>query len=119
MKNSKNESVQTFLEETNILNGEQFNTLQELRKIVFRIYPKTNERMMYGGIMFSLDEDFGGIFTRKNHISFEFGSGYKMEDPNNFLEGSGKFRRHLKIKSFSDIEDKTVDFFVKQVMQFS
>lgn len=114
MKKSKNENVQTFLEETNILNGEQFNTLQELRKIVFEIYPKTNERMMYGGIMFSIDEDFGGVFTRKNHISFEFGNGFKMKDPQKLLLGTGKFRRHLKIKSFSDIEDKNVDYFVKQ-----
>ena len=27
---------------------------------------------MYGGIMFSLGSDWGGIFLRKNHISFEY-----------------------------------------------
>ena len=116
MKKSKDERVNTFLEETNILNGEQFNILQKLRGIVFKIYPKTKERMMYGGIMFSLEDDFGGIFVRKNHVSFEFGTGFKMKDSNKLLEGTGKFRRHLKIKSFSDIEDKTVDYFVKQAV---
>ncbi len=39
---------------------------------------------MYGGIMFSLDDDFGGIFVRKNHISFEFGNGFAMDDPDKF-----------------------------------
>ena len=39
-----------------------------------------------------------------------------MKDPNKLLEGSGKFRRHLKIKSKEDISNKDVDFFVKQAV---
>ncbi len=69
---------------------------------------------MYGGIMFSIEDDFGGVFVRKNHISFEFSSGVQMDDPDNILEGTGQFRRHLKIQSLDDIKDKKVEFFVKQ-----
>ncbi len=116
MKKSKNEQVQKFLDEIEEFEDEKFKILQKLRKIVFTNYPKTNERMMYGGIMFSLDEDFGGLFVRKNHISFEFTSGSIMNDPQKILEGTGKFRRHLKIRSKVDIKDKKVDFFVKQVV---
>jgi hypothetical protein len=114
MKKSKNEQVQKFLEEIMMFNEEQFNILQKLRGIVFKIYPKTNERMMYGGIMLSLKDDFGGLFVRKNHISFEFVNGFTMNDSEKLLEGTGKFRRHLKIKSLTDIKNKKVDFFVKQ-----
>ena len=114
MEKSENEHVQKHLEEIMMLNDEQFNILQKLREIVFEVYPKTNERIMYGGIMFSLDDDFGGIFVRKNHISFEFGNGFAMNDPDKLLEGKGKFRRHLKIRSLSDMDDKRVSFFVKQ-----
>ena len=39
-----------------------------------------------------------------------------MKDPDNILEGTGKFRRHLKIRSFSDIKNKKVDLFVKQIL---
>ena len=113
---SKNEQVQKFLEEIMMFDNEKFNILQELRKIVFKNYKKTSERMMYGGIMFSIEEGFGGIFVRKNHVSFEFVNGFAMNDPNKLLEGTGEFRRHLKIKSLSDIKDKKVDFFVKQNM---
>ncbi len=113
---SKNEKVQEFLDNTWKFETDKFETLQELRKIVFKIYPKTVERIIYGGIMFSIDEeDFGGLFIRKKHISFEFGAGFKMKDPNKILEGGGKFRRHLKIQSLDDIKDKQVEFFVKQV----
>jgi hypothetical protein len=115
MKKSENESVQSFLDEIVMFDFEKYEILQDLRKIVFSNYPKTNERIMYGGIMLSLEDDFGGLFVRKNHVSFEFGSGAFMEDPRKFLEGTGKLRRHLKIKSLADIEEKEVEFFVKQV----
>jgi|SRR3989339_1607236 len=116
IKKSKDKKVQKFLEEIIMFNEEQFEILQKLREIVFKIYPKTVERMMYGGIMFSLEDDFGGLFVRKNHISFEFGKGFIMKDPKKLLEGTGKFRHHLKIKSLADIKNKNVDFFVKQAI---
>ena len=117
MKNSKNEKVQIFLDEIIMIDSDKYNTLNAMREIVFKTYPKTAERIMYGGIMFSFDaEDFGGLFVRKNHISFEFSKGFIMKDPNKLLEGSGKFRRHLKIKSKEDVRNKDVDFFVKQAV---
>ena len=114
MKKSKDEKVQKFLDDIEEFDTEKSRILQHLRKIVFNQYPEVSERMMYGGIMFSLGEDFGGIFVRKKHISFEFSEGAIFKDPNNALEGTGEFRRHLKIKSLEDIEYKNVDFFVRQ-----
>ncbi len=117
MKNSKNERVQKFLDEITVIDSEKFDILNSMREIVFKTYPETDERIMYGGIMFSLNnEDFGGLFVRKNHISFEFSKGFLMKDPNQFLEGSGKFRRHLKIRSKDDIRNKDVGSFVKQAV---
>ncbi len=89
--------------------------MQELRKSVFEIHPTVTERIMYGGIMFTLEKDFGGIFMSKKHISFEFTEGYLFKNPESHLEGTGKFRRHLKIKSLQDIKDKTVKFYLTQV----
>ena len=114
MKKSNNEQVQKFLEEIMMFEDEKFDILQELREIVFKNHKETGERMMYGGIMFSLEDDFGGLFVRKNHISFEFINGFLMNDQKKLLEGTGKSRRHLKIRSLADIKDKDVDFFVKQ-----
>ncbi len=117
MKNSKNEKVQKFLDEIIVIDSEKFDILNSMREIIFKTYPETDERIMYGGIMFSLNnEDFGGLFVRKNHISFEFSKGFLMKDPNNFLEGSGKFRRHLKIRSADDIRNKDVSSFVEQAV---
>ena len=114
---SKNEKVQQFLDELMMSDAEKYTSLMEMRKIVFDTYPNTEEKIMYGGILFSLNsEDFSGLFVRKHHISFEFGNGFKMQDPNKVLEGSGKFRRHLKIRTQADIENKEVAFFVQQAV---
>ena len=116
MKKSKNEQVQRFLDDIVMFDDEKSDILQKLRKIVFSNYPKVSERIIYGGIMFTLEEDFGGLFVRKNHVSFEFVNGFTMSDPKKLLEGTGKFRRHLKIRTLADVKDKEVDFFVKQAV---
>ncbi len=67
---SKNKKVQSLLDKIMVIDIDKHNSLMEMRKIVFQIYPNTDERIMYGGIMFSLNaEDFSGLFVRKNHIS--------------------------------------------------
>jgi hypothetical protein len=116
MLRSKDEQVEEFLKEVVLIDDEKYKILQKLREIVFMVYPQVNERMMYGGIMFSVNNDFGGIFASKKHVSFEFGNGYTMNDPDELLEGKGKFRRHLKLRSISDIHSKKVVFYVKQAV---
>ncbi len=113
---SKNKKVQDFLNDIKLLDHEKYLILTNLREIVFKRHGETDERIMYGGIMFSLNDDFGGLFVRKNHVSFEFTQGFLMYDPDDILEGTGKYRRHLKIRSISDIESKNVEFFVSQIV---
>lgn len=114
MNKPKDEKIQKFLEETRLLGEEKFTIVQKLREIIFSNIGKAEERMMYGGILFSLKEDFGGIFVYKKHVSLEFSNGFKMKDPKRLLEGKGKFRRHLKFETITDIKNKDVNYFVKQ-----
>ena len=75
-------------------------------------------RIMYGGLMFSVEgNDVGGVFLRKNHVSLEFSSGYLLTDSGNFLEGTGKFRRHLKLRTTEDVETKKVKEYFRQILQ--
>lgn len=115
MFQSKNDRVQVFLNDLQDSAPEKHELIQALRILVFKAHPKTTERIMYGGIMFSLGDDFGGIFPYKDHVSFEFSQGFKMKDPNKLLEGKGKFRRHLKLHSLEEVETKKASFFVEQV----
>ena len=38
-----------------------------------------------------------------------------FQDPNSFLEGSGKYRRHLKLVTADDIEQKELGSFITQL----
>ncbi len=115
MKRSDNPKVQQLLTDIELTDPEKYDMLLRLRDIVFAHHPQTKERVMYGGIMFSLADDFGGIFVRKKHISFEFTAGNELKDPDKFLEGTGKYRRHLKLSSQNDIEAKKVAYYVEQI----
>jgi hypothetical protein len=117
MKKSNDIKTQKFIESIEILDGTKHQILNKLREIVFTNYPKVKERIMYGGIIFSHVEDFGGIFVYANHVSIEFSNGYLFDDPKSLLEWKGKFRRHLKLRSLDDIETKKADHFVKQIKE--
>ena len=116
MNLSKNKKVQNFLEEIMIKDPEKHHSLIKMRDIVYDAYPETDEKIMYGGIVFFLKtEMFSGLFANKNHITLEFSKGFLMKDPDKRLEGKGKYRKHLKIRTHADILNKDVAFYVKQV----
>ncbi len=118
MKKSKNIQVQKFLEEMMMMDDQKYNILQALREIVLNIFPEVTERIIYWWIMFTLETDFWGIFSSKKHVSFEFTNWYLLQNPKKKLEWTWKFRRHLKIKSLSEVKEKDVDFYVKQINEF-
>ncbi|PKQ64505.1 hypothetical protein BZG02_06775 [Labilibaculum filiforme] len=114
MKESENKGVREFIESLVNTDPVKHQIVEASRKLLFENYPNAAERMMYGGILFSLDEDFGGVFVYTKHVSFEFSNGFLFEDPAKVLEGKGKYRRHLKIKCLEEVNTKRLDFFVKQ-----
>ena len=116
MDNSRDKRVQSFLDDLQDLKPEQCTVIKMCRKMVFQANPNVSERFIYGGIMFSLNgEDFGGVFASKKHVSFEFGKGIDLDDPIKNLEGVGKFRRHLKLRTLEDVEKKTVGYYIQQL----
>lgn len=106
--------VQEFLEELRMVKGEHYEIVERLRRVVHEVLPGTSERMMYGGIMFSLVGDYGGVFSYTAHVSFELGSGAFMDDPKGLLEGRGRLRRHLKFRVVDDVVDGDLGFFLRQ-----
>jgi hypothetical protein len=112
---SKDKATQAFIEKTKLQDPEKYKILVKLRKIIHENYNSVTEKTMYGGILFSLSEDIGGLFVHKHHVTLAFSFGYLFNDPNQLLEGDGKYRRHLRIVTLDDIANKRVDFFVKQI----
>ncbi len=115
-KESSNSDVNDLLAIFAEKNIEHYEIVQALREMLFQVYPKVKERKMYGGIMFSIDEDFAGLFVYKEHVTMEFGNGYLFEDPSEILDGTGKQRRNLKFKTLKDIETNKTKGFIKQAV---
>ncbi len=111
---SKNKQITDLLEEIKLNDYGKFEILYKLREVVFETFPNVTETFKYGGIMLSLNDEFGGLFVYKNHISFEFSYGYKLNTELK-LEGGGKYRRHLKFKTLTDIKTKELIDLLNQI----
>lgn len=54
--------------------------------------PDIAERIMYEGVMFSLNgNDFGGLFASKKHVSFEFTHSVECDDPKKYWRAWASF----------------------------
>jgi hypothetical protein len=116
MNKPNDTKVAQFLADLALADDEKYRIVSTLREDVLAANSKITERMMYGGIMFTAIHDFGGLFVSKNHVSFEFSDGYLFTDKENNLEGTGKKRRHLKIKKLADIKAKNTKDYIKQAI---
>jgi len=106
--------VNEFLKELKVKDKEKYEVLIALRKAIFAELPRATETFKYGGLMFSLKDNFGGLFVTKNHVSFEFAYGYKLTSDLKLL-GSGKYRRHLKIREFDETLKENIKVLLKQI----
>jgi len=112
--NVKDSPIDTFLEQLKIQDFDKYEILTRLRDIVLEMFPSVTETFKYGGIIFSLNDDFGGLFVSKKHVSFEFTYGYKLSSELK-LEGKGKYRRHLKINTLNNTLDESVRVLLRQI----
>lgn len=110
-----NPKINNFIQDLMFIDEEKGKILVSLRNTILKISPDAQEEIKYGGLVFNVDTKLiCGIFIRKKHISLEFSFGMLISDPNKYLEGNGKYRRHLKIFQQEDIMNKKVEYYVKQ-----
>ena len=106
-----------FMQDIQILEGLWYEIALQIRQIHFSCAPNLSEDIKYGGLVFNQNNELvTGIFFRKAHISVEFGHGAALPDPNSVLEGKGKDRRHIKVRSLADITTKNVSYYVQRAL---
>ena len=111
-------SVQALLEDIRLLSEERHALVQAVRTLTKKTLKSVEEEVKYGGILFVAGGvQFGGVFAYKQHVSVEFGHGALINDPYGHLEGSGKGRRHLKLRAIEDIPAKHVAEYLKLALQ--
>jgi len=115
MQINTNDRIENFIQDVLFIEEKRGDNLVSLRKLILKIMADAQEEIKYGGLVFNIDAELiCGIFIRKKHISLEFSFGMMMSDPGNYLEGKGKYRRHLKIFDKKDLKNKKVEFYVTQ-----
>ncbi|WP_395009225.1 DUF1801 domain-containing protein [Undibacterium sp.] len=112
-----NQRVETFLQDLSLTSDHHHQMVLVVRKLVLAIDKGVSEEIKYGGILFSAENSFCGVFAYANHISVEFGDGASMPDAFGMLEGKGKFRRHIKLTELSDVKDKQLAHYLKLAYQ--
>ncbi|MDV4169671.1 DUF1801 domain-containing protein [Rhodovulum sp. FJ3] len=92
-----------------------------LEEMIIELAPDANLRPMYGGTVVELETDnpksrIGGFYVYADYVSFEFANGVQFEDLDGVLEGTGKLRRHVKLRSTADVKTKTCKGFLDQAI---
>ena len=101
-----NQKVNNLMNDWQIDNPALYEIANSVRTRILQLADTVDEEVKYGGILFAAPESFCGIFVYKQHVSVEFSHGAKILDPHGLLEGKGKGRRHLKLHTIEDVEDK-------------
>lgn len=114
-----NTKVDDFFSDLALSDPEKQRIAVALRTEIKRQAKTAEERVMYGGILYFLDQPFCGIFSYKSHVTLEFSNGYQFEDKAGVLEGSGKLRRHIKFKQASEIIDKHTALYIEQAIRLA
>lgn len=111
-------SVQRYLDDLHLLRGEQAAIADELLCLFRKHGPSLEEGIKYGGIVFHRGGQIvAGIFAYKHHVSLEFSEGSTFDDPEDVLEGKGKFRRHLKFREVGKIDELNAEAFIRQALR--
>lgn len=106
--------VEVFLNDLQLANPSKCALLLAARETIRSVAPQAAERVMYGGLMFSVPAQCCGVFAYAEHVSVEFGRGCDLDDAHGVLEGSGKYRRHIKLRTDADIAAKHLTNYIRQ-----
>lgn len=95
----------------------QHQLISELRNTVRNICPEAEERFMYGGIVAYAGRAVCGYFSRADHVTVELERGCDLSDSWGVLEGTGKNRRHIKLRSGDSLDGKHVRDYLEQAFE--
>ncbi|HEY8606455.1 MAG TPA: DUF1801 domain-containing protein [Noviherbaspirillum sp.] len=109
-------SVEALLEDIRLLGEHQFQIVEAVRSLARCTVSPLTEEVKYGGILFSSGLQFGGVFAYREHVSVEFSHGAAILDRDGFLEGAGKGRRHIKLRSVHDIASKKLATYLQHAL---
>jgi len=88
-----------------------------LERLVQAAAPKLTTTVKWGqGCFASGDVPKLYIHTEEDHVQFGFYRGAELDDPDGLLAGSGKYVRHIKVRSAADIRPAAFTALIRQAV---
>jgi hypothetical protein len=116
---STDKDIETFLSQ---YNEDVYNKAIELRKIIVNILPGIIEQVDIPAKMVAYcygrkyAEMVCTIIPSKKGIKLGFYKGIELPDPQNLLQGAGKFSRYVEIKSEEQIKSPAIKQLLKNAL---
>ena len=89
--------------------------IRALRKLVNDVAPHLEESVKWGnGCWLNGKVPVAYVYSAPDHVQFGFFAGAALKDPRRLLRGEGKFVRHIRVATATDIDDKAFATLLKQ-----
>ncbi|MFK7782958.1 DUF5655 domain-containing protein [Psychroserpens sp.] len=97
-----------------------------LREFILEIHPQSNELLYHTHALtslYSVSEKMGDGFCMipiyTNHLNLGFNKGTVIRDPKKLLQGTGKWMRHIPIKTINDYRNTDVETLIRSAIQLA
>jgi len=94
------------------------SVIRALRTFVKRVAPQLQESVKWGnGCWVQGKAPVAYVYSAPDHVQFGFFGGSALKDPMRLLNGEGKFVRHIKVRTRSDIDERAFGALLRQAVQ--
>lgn len=91
--------------------------IRALRRFVRSVEPQLIESVKWGnGCWLAGTEPIAFVYADAGLVQFGFLTGSSLTDPRGLLEGSGRYVRHIKVRSASEIDRAAFGALLKQAV---
>ena len=93
------------------------NVIRALRTFVKRVAPQLQESVKWGnGCWAQGKAPVAYVYSAPDHVQFGFFGGSALKDPLRLLNGEGKFVRHIKVRTRSEIDEDAFAALLRQAV---
>lgn len=108
-----NKEVKAYIEKATPAHQEILN---ELRKLILSVAPKSEEQYKWSRPVYALDKDFCYLQATKKHVTMGFFEFDKIKTNADLIEGTGKSMRHIKLTNKKQIKEIQLKKMIKEVL---
>ena len=92
--------------------------IRALRTFVKRVAPQLQESVKWGnGCWVQGKAPVAYVYSAPDHVQFGFFGGSALKDPLGLLNGTGKFVRHIKVRTRAGIDEEAFAALLRQAVR--